>query len=119
VREWLSQLVELRRRAMHFQPDQVGDLERFCEHRAHAVEVREERLGIGVTFPAENLIAVDSEPIKKILFFAGRLFNERRERSFERIEFPGMGFEVRVQTDEVRKRFHLRILHRALNRVEQ
>ena len=76
-------------------------------------------LGVGVGFAAENLIAVEGEPIEKVLRLARSLLNERRERGFDGFKFPRMSFEVGVQTDEVRERLHLRILHRATNEVEQ
>ena len=108
MRERPSQLVQLRRRAVHFQADQVGHLERFREQRAHVVQMDQKAFGVSVSFAAENLIAVEREPIKKILPFARRFLNERRERGFEGLEFSRMHFEVGVKADEIGKRIHSR-----------
>jgi hypothetical protein len=69
------QLFQLRRRAMHFHPGQIGHGEHFREQCANVVEMRENAFGIGVSFTAENFIAINAEAVEKILFL-GRGFHE-------------------------------------------
>src|SRR5437763_10595350 len=105
-----SEFLDLRRRTVHLEPRQVRDLERFREQCANVLQMSEQPLRIRIAFATKNFITVDGEPIEKILFFARSLLNERREPGFERLHFSRMNFEVRMQTDEIRKRFHVVIL---------
>src|SRR5438105_11145394 len=67
---------------------------------------------INISLPTENLVAVNGEVIKKVPLFRGRLLDERRKSRFERLQLSRMNFEVRMQTDEMRERFHASTLHR-------
>ena len=62
MREWFSQLVEFPGRTVHFQSDQVRDFKTFCEQRADVIEMREEPLGVHISFATENFVTVDAEP---------------------------------------------------------
>lgn len=101
MRQRLSQLLELRRRAVNFNPGQVGYLERFREECTDVLQMGEKTFGIRVGLATENFIAVDGEPIKKILLLARRLLHESREPGLESLELSRMNFEVRMQTDEI------------------
>ncbi|MFZ3375422.1 MAG: hypothetical protein WA183_07695 [Chthoniobacterales bacterium] len=57
--ERLFQLVQLHRRAMHFDPGEIHHSDHFREQRAQIAEMRENAFGIGVAFAAENFAAVD------------------------------------------------------------
>jgi hypothetical protein len=87
VCERFSQLLEFLRRAVHFHPGQVGHLERCREERANVFQMSENAIGIGIALAAENFVAIDGEPIEKILLFARRFLNEGWERGFESLEF--------------------------------
>lgn len=118
MRKGLLQLVEFRSRSVHFQPDQIGDLQCFREQRADVLQMREKPLRIRIAFATENFITVESELIKKILLFLRRYFDERQESRLERLQLSRINFEIRMQSDEIRKRLHPRILHRSAERVE-
>jgi hypothetical protein len=94
VRERLFQLAELRRRAMHFYPGEIGHGEHFRKQCANVVEMRENAFGVGVAFAAENFVAVDSKPVEKILFLRLGFLDETRKPGFDRLQFPGMHFEL-------------------------
>ncbi|MEY2511778.1 MAG: hypothetical protein QOE26_2541 [Verrucomicrobiota bacterium] len=78
MRQGFLQLVEFRRRSVHFQPDQIGDLQCFREQRPDILQMYEKPFRICVTFATENFIAVDGELIEKIFLLARCLLNERR-----------------------------------------
>src|SRR5450631_3866130 len=80
--------------------------------------MRENSLGPGIAFAAENFIAIDGESIEKILRLGRRLLDKGRERSFDRREFSWMRFKVRVNTNEVRRKTHIRTLYIEHQRVE-
>ena len=113
------QLVELLRGAVQFHSDQVSYLEPFGEQLANVGQMGENARGIGITFAAENFVAVDREPIEKILLLGRGFIDESRHRRFERIELSWMNFKVGMKTDEVRQRIHLRNVGLACERVEQ
>ena len=119
MRQGFFQLNELRRRAVHFQPNQIGHLQRFREQRADVVQMSEKPFRIRVGFATENLIAVDGELIEKIFLLARRSRDEPRKRLRENLKLPRMNFEIRMQTDEIRERLHPRILPCAARYVEQ
>ena len=91
--ERLFQLSQFHRRAMHFDPGEIRHGKHFREQRAHIVEMRENAFGVGVAFAAENFVAVDAEPIEKILFLRRGFVDEARKPGFDRLQFPGMHFE--------------------------
>ena len=62
--ERLFQLVQLRRRSVRFQPDQIGDLHGLGEVRADIIEMVEESRGVRVSFPAKHFMAIDAEFIE-------------------------------------------------------
>jgi hypothetical protein len=103
---------------MHLQADQVRNLQRFREQLSNVFQMCEKTLRVRISFTTKNLIAVDRELIEQILLFRCRFLHERRESIFERLEFSGMNFEIWVQTDEIRKRFHSHSLHRPVKSVE-
>jgi hypothetical protein len=105
---------------MNFHPGQVRNLERFGQQRADIIEMSQNARGINISFPTENFVAIDAEPVEKILLFGARFFHESRKRSFNRLQLSRMYFEVRVKADEVvRQRAHVRILNLALGPVER
>lgn len=106
MRQGFSQLVELRRRSVHFQPDQIGNCERLREERADVVQMSEQAFRIRVGFSTENFIAIDGELIEKILLLACSSRDEPRKRRRENLKLSRMDFEVRMQADEIRKRLH-------------
>jgi hypothetical protein len=83
------------------------------------IEMRENAFGIGVAFAAENFAAVDSKAVEKILFFGRGFLDETGEPGFDRIEFSGVHFEIRMQADKVRERAHARNVCLVDKRVEQ
>ena len=103
---------------MHFYPSEIRHSERFREQRADVVEMRENAFGVSVAFAAENFVAVDGKPVEKILSLGGGFLNETWEPGFDRLQFPRMDFEVRMETDEVRKSAHGLKLGIASERVE-
>jgi hypothetical protein len=118
MRQRPSQLVEFGCRTVHFQPGEVSYLERFRKHRAHVVQMGKKRRGVGICLAAENLIAIERESIEKVFLFVCCFLDESRKRGFERLQFSRVNFEVRVKADEIRKRIHPGILHRASESVE-
>src|SRR5205809_1620696 len=106
MREWFSELIELVRRSVQFQPDQIANLHCLGQHRANVIQMREDALGIGIAFPAENFIAVDRESVEKILLLGSGFLDESRECGLEGLELPRMHFEIRMKSDEIRKRIH-------------
>ena len=95
------QLFQLRRRPMHFEPDQVDHSQQLREQSANVVEMRQNAFGIGVTFTTKHFIAVDGKLIEKILFLGLSLLDELRETTFDRLQFSGMHFEIGMKADEV------------------
>ena len=73
MRERLFQFLQLGRRAVNFESDQIDHSEQLREQRANIVEMRENAFGVGVAFAAEHFITVDSKLVEKILFL-GRGF---------------------------------------------
>ena len=67
MRQRLSQLIEFVRGAMKFQANQISHLESFGQHCTDVIEMRQNAIGIGVSFATENFIAVDAEAIEEIL----------------------------------------------------
>ena len=86
---------------MNFYAGEIRHGEHFREQRAHIVEMRENAFGIGVAFAAENFVAVDGKAVEKILFLGRGFLDETRESGFDRLQFSGMHFEVRMKADEV------------------
>ena len=83
MRERLFQLLQLRRRAVHFYPGEIGHGQHFREQRADVLNMREQTLG------AEKFVAVNSERVEKILFFSRSFVDEPRESGFDRFQFSG------------------------------
>jgi hypothetical protein len=61
VNESFFQFLQLRCRAMHFYPGEIAHNEQFREQRANIVQMCENAFGVGVTFAAENFVAVNGE----------------------------------------------------------
>ena len=101
MRERLFQLFQLRCRAMHFHPGEIGHGEHFREQRANVVEMRENAVGVGVAFAAENFVAVNAEAVEKILSLGRGFLDKTREPGFDRLQFPGVHFEIGMKADEV------------------
>ena len=79
MRERFPELVELRRRTVHFDADQIGHLHRRREHLAHVLEVREQRFRVDVAFTTKHFVAVDGELVEEIPSFIPRLGGEFRQ----------------------------------------
>jgi len=62
VREGLFQFLQLLRWTMHFYSGEIGHGEHFRERRANVVEMRENALGVGITFAAENFVLLTVNP---------------------------------------------------------
>jgi hypothetical protein len=88
---------------MHFHAGEIGHLEHLREQRTDIIEMREQALGTFVRFPAKHFLAVRSEPVEKIFFLGCGFLDEPRKPSFDRLQFSGMRFEIRMKTDEVCK----------------
>jgi len=101
MRQRLFQFFQFFRRTMNFESDQIDHGEQLRERSANVIEMREHALGVFVSFAAEKIVAVNSERVEKILFFGRRFLDKTREPSFNRLQFPEMHFEIRMQTDEV------------------
>ena len=86
---------------MQFNARQIGHFEHFREKRAHMVEMRKNAFGAVATFAAENFIAVDTEPVEKILLFIHSFLDESRQDSSNGVEFSRMHFEIGMKADEV------------------
>jgi hypothetical protein len=105
---------------MNFYPAQVRNLERFGEERADVIEMSQHALGIHIPFTTENFVAIDAEPIEKILLFVARFFYEIREGTLKGLNLSRVHFEVRVKADEVvRQRTHVRTVTLAPRPVER
>jgi len=74
---------------MHFHAREIGHGEHFREQRANVVEMRENALGVGITFAAENFVAVNSEPIEEIFFSAAVFSTNRGKPAVTASSFPG------------------------------
>lgn len=119
MRERFSELIEFGRWPMQLQTDQIGHLECFGEHCSNIIEMRQDAVGTGITFPAEDFIPVHRESIEKIFLLGRSFLNEGRERSLEELELPRVNFEVRMKRDEIRKRIHRIILQEQTEETEQ
>src|SRR6266508_2986681 len=100
VRERLFQLFQLCRRTVHFQPGEIAHREHFREQIPDVVEVRENTFGVGISFTAENFVAVNRKRIEKILFLGPGFLDKTREHGFDRLQFPRSRFEIWMQADE-------------------
>ena len=96
---------------MNFESDQIDHGEQVRERSADVIEMREHALGAFVRFPAKHFIAVGSEPVEKTVLLFCSLLDETRKPSFDRLQFPGMHFKIRMETDEIR--LHNRNVRRA------
>jgi hypothetical protein len=67
---------------MHFDPDEIGHGEHFGERCANVVEMHENAFGVGLSFAAEDFVAVDGEAVEKILFLGRSLLDETRKPGF-------------------------------------
>jgi len=117
--ERLFQLSQLRRWPMYLHAGEIRQGEHFREQRAHIVEMRENAFGIGVAFAAENFVTVDGKAVEKIFLLRRGFLDEAREPGFDRIQFSGMDFKIRMKADEVRERAHARNVCLVGKRVEQ
>ena len=97
----LFQFLELSRRAVHFHAGEIGHGEQLREQSANVIEMCENAVGAFVRFAAENFVAVNAEPVKETIFLSCGFFHKAREPGFDRLQFSGMHFEIRVNTDEV------------------
>ncbi len=113
------QFLQFPRWPVNFNPDQVSNLERFREHRTNVIEMDKKPLSIDIPFATKNYITIDGELIEKILLLGSRFLDETRQRRLQRFEFPRMHFEIRVKTDEVRSRAHVRTVNPAPRPVER
>ena len=77
------QLFEFLRRPMQFYPGEILYGEHFREQRTDVFQMSENALGAFVSFTAANFVAVNAEPVEKILFF-GRRHDLRIVRYFVR-----------------------------------
>src|SRR5438874_10501228 len=93
---------------MHFYSGEIGHGEHFREQRADVVEMRENAVGIGVAFTAENFVAVNGKPVEKVLFLARGFLDKTREPGFDRLQFSRMHFEIGMKADEVGESAHAR-----------
>src|SRR5438067_7972852 len=93
---------------MHFYSGEIGHGEHFREQRADVVEMRENAVGIGVAFTAENFVAVNGKPVEKVLFLGRGFLNETREPGFDRLQFSRMHFEIGMKADEICESAHVR-----------
>ncbi|MBA3832309.1 MAG: hypothetical protein H0X34_10555 [Chthoniobacterales bacterium] len=91
---------------MDFQSDEVCDFHRFSEKRADIFQMRQQRLRSVVSFPTENLVPVSREIVKEILLLRRRLSAKGGQARFESRQLSRMRFELRMQTNEVRRQFH-------------
>ena len=101
MRQRLFPFFQFFRRTMNLESDQIDHGEQLRERSANVIEMRENAVGVFVSFAAEKFVAVNSERVEKILFLGRSFLNKPRKPSFDRVQFPGMHFEIRMQTDEV------------------
>src|SRR6266496_390046 len=106
--EGLFQLLQLGCRAMHFYAGEIGHGEHLREQRANVVQMCEKSFRVGVTFAAENFVAINREPIKNHLFLGRGFLDEAREPGFDRLQIPRLHFEVRMEANKVRETVHVR-----------
>src|SRR5438874_10420731 len=102
VRERLFQLFQLGRRPVHFKAREIGHLHRLGQKRADVVEMREQAFGVFVGFATKKLIAVPAEFVEEHSLLSRGLGHEARQHRLDRVPFPRMNSEVRVQAHETR-----------------
>ena len=119
MRQRHFELFQFLSRPVQFHPGQVGHGQHFGQELAHIGEMRQNPAGRLISFPAENLVPVDTEAVEKILGLARRLLHEAREGSLDRFELSRMRFKVGMQTDEIFREFHGQIVGLAGNPVDQ
>src|SRR5437660_11583601 len=95
------QLFQLRRRAMNFEPGEIGHGEQFGEQCADIVEMREHAFCIFVGFATKKFIAVPAEFVEEHSLLRRGLRHESRQYRLNRIQFPRMHFKIGMNTDEV------------------
>ena len=76
-------------------------------------------VGALVRFAAENFVAIDAEPEEKIFLLRCSFLDEARQHHLDRVEFPGMRFEIRMEADEVRLHIANSIAHLNAQRGEK
>ena len=91
---------------MHFYPGEIGHGEHFREQCADVVEMRENAVGVGIAFTAENFVAVNGKPVEKVPFLGRGFLDKTREPGFDRLQFSGVYFEIGMKADEVRESAH-------------
>jgi hypothetical protein len=100
MRERFFQLLQLCGQAVHFQPSEIAHRKHFRQQIGDVVEVRVNAFGVGISFTAENFVAVNSKRVEEILFLGLGFLDKTREPGFDRLQFPRMHFEIGMQADE-------------------
>src|SRR5438132_12575145 len=93
---------------MYFYSSEIAHGEQFREQLANVVQMCEKTFGVGITFAAENLVAVKGKLIEKNLVLGRGFLDEAREPGFDGLQFPGVHFKVRMEANEVRESAHVR-----------
>ena len=101
------QLREFLRWSMHFNAHKLSQLARRFEHAAHVLQMREQRFGIDVAFPTENLVAIDAELIEEVPRLAASFRSKFRQDRLQGVQLVRRHLEVGMKCHEARKAVHM------------
>ncbi len=104
--EWSAELVDLFRGPVELQAGQIGEREHFTEDGPDVLQVVQHPGGPGVAFAAEDLVVEGRKLVEQAERLAARLVDELFQQAFHLLPFAGMGFEIRMDGDEVGGQAH-------------
>ena len=104
--EGSAELVDFFRRSVELQAGQIGDREHFAEDGPDVLQMVQHPGGPGVAFAAEDLVVEGREFVEQAERLAAGLVDELFQQAFHLFPFAGMGFEIRVDGDEVGGQAH-------------
>ena len=91
---WTLELLDLGGGRMHFEPRDLGDLERFAEQVAYVLQMSKNRVGVDVALATVSHIAAEREGVVDTFGLAACPLNEDGSESLERWELAFVNLEV-------------------------
>lgn len=101
VGERCAEFLDFLRRAVDFEPDDIGEFEKFSEQFADVSEMSENAFGTDVGFAAKGGVAVAGEIVIQAGRLGGGFFNERWHERGKGFEVTFTDFEIRMEADGV------------------
>lgn len=104
MRKRVPQLIDLGRRAVEFQTNEISHPEQAAEQGTDVVEMGPHRRRPGIPFPAEHAIAQGGEFVKQTARLRTGLVHKFRQQGGNFLLPARVGLEIRMQRDQgVRK----------------